>query len=294
MPLLPGDMGLLRQMEKQKEEARQSASINEPLDYLGPLRDFRPKEACRFVADMANLDICLIIDSLLACRWTDFPRNDNGRFKIDGKTVAETAEFRAGVPNAVTMGQLYGIFPSRTTHVDQAVSKFSREAKVKVIPINSQDGSLDIVIKSSEFRRLSRELHPELSEFCDKRPDVACFDVTDLGEAKIDTGLAVKQGLLVVDPSKPGLMFLAIPFQGRLLKLVRQCRTWLTKTITQSNRRFREMPESQIREKLESTKIYWPRFRGANLEWILYEAIGGGYIDGFNTPVGRGWKVLKT
>lgn len=294
MPLLPGDMGLLRQIERQREEARKNTAINKPLDYLGPLKDFRPQATCRFIEDMANLDICVVIDSLLACRWADFPRKPNGSFSLNGKIVAQTAEFRAEAPNAVTMGQLYGVFPNQTTQVDQAVSRFSKEAKVRVILMNAQDGPLNIVIKSTEFKRLSQELYPELSEFCEKRTDAAWFEISELGRSKIDTVLAVNLGLLVADPSRPGVLYLAVPCQGRLLKLARQCRTWLLKTITRVNRKFKEMPESQIREKLESTKFYWSRFRGATLEWVLYEAIGGGYIEGFNTPVGRGWKVLKT
>ena len=290
LPLLPGDAGLLKQIEKQREATRQSKMINEPLEYIGPLKDFSPVKSL----SLKELDILSVVNGLTNQMWEEYPKKPNGAFTLSHKVLSECEEYRKTFPSAASVNQLYGVFPASNTKVDQAINQLCREDKLKLLQVSSSDSSRDLVIEGREFYKICDPISPQLGLLCRSRPDATWFDAKELRDEGIDIALAVKNGLLVVDPGRVGVHSLAIPNQGRILKLLQQSRTWLLRTMTQHNRKFKELPESQILDKLEASKKHWTQLHGVKLDWVLYDAIGGGWVDGFHTPMGRGWKVLKS
>lgn len=298
MPLLPGDMYIIKDMEKQREIQKEKNTLNEPLEVTGQLKNFTPLEVVPNLrkGGADAIDVLKVIQSILDRMWNEFPRNaKNDGYALSPKLLAETAEYRRDLPKVVALTQLYGVFPNAATLVDKAVSRECLKGNVRYIPIQSKDSSsLDLVISAEEFYKLLDPVNPELAALCRSKPDATWFDVQELHSFGIDIPAAIHQGFLLFDPTKStGSHTIGIPNQGRFLKLERLARTWLIKTIKHGNHKFQELPETTIEDRMVTPKKYWSELRGVSLEWILYDAIGGGWVDGFQTPIGRGWKILS-
>ena len=90
---------------------------------------------------------------------------------------------------------------------------------------------------------------------------------------------------------------ISYPGCGTYIKLVNEGRTWLVKTLNKN--KHKEGLEEQLFQKwLGATpegdlKLYNFRkpFYGYDLHWVLADALGGGIVEVFNTPVGRGWRL---
>lgn len=290
MPILPGDMAILRQLDREKAERVAAHAVNEPLEYVSPLRHFNPlsnPEEIKLVTD-----VTVIIDAILRHAWTEYPQNESGQYQLSNKLLASAQTFREEAPQAVTMNQLYGMFPTSTTKVDKMVNSAVAGGKVRVIAVNATDSS-DLVLTTDHFEALMRPRAPELYELCREQPSARWFTAEQLAAAHVDVGAAVQLGFLAQHPASFDAKQLALPGQGPLLKFMREARQFLLRAIVQNNKKFKEIPESLLLERFTSSKKCWTQFYGVRLETILYDCIGGGYIDGFNTPVGRGWKVLK-
>lgn len=290
-PLLPTDLAILKQLNKEKAIRDQSHAINEPLEYTAPLRNFNPlsnPETIKNVTDVSEL-----INAIIANQWTEYPTDEIGRIQLSNAITSSTHEFRTETAALVTVHQLYGLYPTKTTKVDKLLSEACAQNRIKLLPVNGYDAS-DIAICTSVFNeQLADNGMTNLAELCRESPMAKWFTKQQLEKANIDVSEAVKLGFLTQHPTSFDAKQICLPGQGKYLKLLRESRLFVVKTISQNNKKFKEMPESLLREKYTSSKKFWSQFRGLTLETVLYECIGSGYIDGFETPVGRGWKVMK-
>ncbi|VVT53705.1 uncharacterized protein SAPINGB_P003708 [Magnusiomyces paraingens] len=104
---------------------------------------------------------------------------------------------------------------------------------------------------------------------------------------------------------------LSLPNVGALLSTIRVTRKWILDTImnrrrssgdhnvtitpvaASSHNNFRQITQPMLFEKWtikrKSTAFYY-KFKGINLEYVLEEAYGGGWIEPFKTPAGVCWK----
>lgn len=112
---------------------------------------------------------------------------------------------------------------------------------------------------------------------------------------------------------------LAVPGNGTFLKLVSAALEHLVSLLTKANSKFRELPESVLRDRWNggvSTKNEaryaakrsrrefagilpgqtrkWRQFNGLAFDWVLQEAVGSGLVEVFETgSVGRGVRARR-
>ncbi|OBA20075.1 hypothetical protein METBIDRAFT_79376 [Metschnikowia bicuspidata var. bicuspidata NRRL YB-4993] len=84
---------------------------------------------------------------------------------------------------------------------------------------------------------------------------------------------------------------IAYPRCGTFLKMINSGRTWLVKTLYKTT--YKESLEENLFNKWEGKIManFRKPFYGYDLLWILADAKGAGFIEAFNTPVGRGWRL---
>lgn len=272
MPMLPGDVGILRKLEDQRKRDREAV---EKLENTGPA----------FPAGQASPDTDLLVamNSILARMFIPIP--DKGVYY---KVAADVHQFRQRCPPIVTANQLYGIFPNDMTTIDKEIIAARKAGLVRLITTNLSDTN-DLLINAETYYSMSG--NETFIQLLKANPESTWIKKGDLLDV-VDPEQLVSEGFLTLDPSRPGIYMLSIPGQGSYLKLLQNARSWLLKVLS-SNRKWRELPENIVQERLDQGKNYWRNLQGISLEWILYECIGGGWIEGFNTPIGRGWKVLR-
>ncbi|KAH7035118.1 serine-threonine protein kinase 19-domain-containing protein [Microdochium trichocladiopsis] len=111
---------------------------------------------------------------------------------------------------------------------------------------------------------------------------------------------------------------LAVPGNGTFLKLVSSALEHLVALLTKANSKFRELPESVLRDRwdggiskdepryaakrsrrefagiLPGQTRKWRQFDGLAFDWVLQEAVGSGLVEVFETgSVGRGVRALS-
>lgn len=90
---------------------------------------------------------------------------------------------------------------------------------------------------------------------------------------------------------------ISYPNCGIFLKLINAGRVWLVKLL--SKKKYKEILEDALYDKWEGITLsgeskmnnFRKPFYGYDLYWILGDCLGGGIVEVFNTPVGRGWKL---
>lgn len=291
LPILPSDLAILKQLDKEKESKIAKQSLSEPLDYLSPLVDYNPLPEPSSIRKVT--DISVVIEAILRARWSDYPKDSNSQYTLKSNVLASTKHFRDHVPLAISINQLYGVFPTTTTKVDQNLNKSAAEGVVRIISVNMFDTS-DLVLLSSEFNTML-DIHalPNLKKLCLSEPEARYFTDSQLENAEVEVEEAISAGFLVQHIDHLNAKQLTIPDQGRLLKFMRECQELVKKIIVQNNKKFKEIPEYVLVDKFVNNKKYWTHFNGISIESVLYDCIGAGVVDGFNTPIGRGWKLLK-
>lgn len=272
LPLLPGDTGMLRKLEA---ERKKSQSAVEKLENLGP--------AYPTGQVPPGADLIVAMSSILDRMFVPIPEKG-----VYYRVATEVYQFRERCPPIVTASQLYGVFPDEMTTIDKEIVAARQSGLVRLITTNLPDTS-DLLIQAESYYLMSG--NKDFIKFLKANPESTWLEKGDLMGIGNSEQL-VMDGFLTLDPSRPGIFVLSIPGQGSYLKLLHSARSWLLK-ILNSNRKWKELPENVIQERLDQGKNYWRTLRGIRLEWILYECIGGGWIEGFNTPIGRGWKILR-
>lgn len=279
-PLLPGDVALLRQLEEEKSRRKESP---EKLKNLG-----KPELSWLLTP---TTDLHVAMKSILNRLWIDLPERT-----IHHEIYAMVHNFRASLPPLVLVSQIYGVFSQSSTFIDREINKQRKTGHVRLFTVNLGDCS-DLLI-DSEFYYSSMGEGPIFDKFkaiLKASPEATWLSLEMLqnaGLSKAEISGLVHDGYLSIDPGNPCMRNLMAPLQGAFLKLVLAGRAWLLKTLMAN--KWRELPENLLQEKLDSSKAYWKNLKGLSLEAILYEAIGSGWVDGFKTPIGRGWKVLRT
>lgn len=136
-------------------------------------------------------------------------------------------------------------------------------------------------------------------------------------------GINLNQGSNDVENN--GALRLSIPNIGNLISVARHARRWIIIDVIMGGRRRSSgydkihnnrdiqiglssssssssspnnrkssmmIPEHEIRERWanKKTQTIFQKFKGINLNWVILDAYGGGWIEPFNTPVGICWK----
>lgn len=274
-------------MERERALRAEAGEQNEgKLDELGP--------AQIPWLDGLHGDIVAVIRTLIARMFDPLPEKG-----VSQELAAEVYTVRRDIPPMVSLTQLWGVFPDETTTVDRKVVAAQRDGRLRILSVNLPELH-DLVIEGAAYDEIIQtragKYATQLLSITHKNPDSTWFDRDTLFTGGIDGHAAsdlVKMGFLTTDPSRPGVYVLSTPGQGLFLKLVSTGRKWLRDTLMKTNKRWRELPEDILEDKLSHTKIRWRQLRGISLEWILYESVGGGWIVGFQTPIGRGWKYVR-
>lgn len=253
---------------------------------LGRLNNLGIASRFKQVCDWS--DFYAVIGNILERMWTPIP--DRG---VHYTIIAQVHQFRERLPRFVTANHLYGIFNQDTTFVDQSIERACRDGLIRQMGL--VHGTTKVLIRKIDFFEAlgTSEMAEKFKMVLEANSSATWFPASALAEVGLEKRRSelVENGFVSLDPSNPDVLYVRAPGQGQFLKLVSDCREWLLKCL--SSNRWKELPESFIYERLELSKMYWKRFKGVDLEWILYEAVGGGFIEGFATPIGRGWKVLQ-
>ncbi|PRT54022.1 hypothetical protein B9G98_01642 [Wickerhamiella sorbophila] len=279
-PLLPGDVALLRQLEDEKKRRKEAP---EKLKNLG-------KAPIPWQVS-TDTDLGVVMKSILSRQWVELEEKT-----IHHELYAMVHTFRASLPPLLLVSQIYGVFPHSSTYIDREINKERKAGRVRLLTVNQGDSN-DLLIDSAAFYAAMGEGRHinKLKAMLQNAPEATWLGINALRNAGLtdqEVSQLVQEGHLSIDPGNHQVRYIMTPMQGAFLKLVTSGRTWLLKTLMAN--KWKELPENNIQEKLDSSKGYWRNLKGLSLEYILFDAVGSGWIDGFNTPIGRGWKVLRT
>lgn len=279
-PLLPGDVALLKQLEEEKSRRKEAP---EKLKNLGkaPI----PWQLA------AETDLGVVMKSILDRQWIELEEKT-----IHHELYAMVYTFRANLPPLVLVSQIYGVFPQSSTYIDREINKERKAGRVRLLTVNNSESSDLLIDSAALYKAMGEGAHiDKLKAVLKGAPEATWLGINTLynaGLSEQDVSKLVQEGYLSIDPGNPQVRYIMAPMQGAFLKLVSSGRAWLLKTLMAN--KWKELPENNIQERLDSGKGYWRNLKGLSLEYILYDAVGSGWIDGFKTPIGRGWKVLRT
>lgn len=283
-PILPGDKFLLKQIEEEHERKRQNAKTQPKLQNLGPAEiKWQLKNPPKNLPDILGV----IVERM----WAEIPEKG-----LHNSLMAQVASFRSNIPPLVTVSQLYGMYPSSTTLVDRLIRLAQSRGTVRLLQVNIDDAS-DLLVNSENYYKelddsvLEQQVFKNLLK---SRSDAVWLSTDDLHDADLSQAQVSKlvtAGFLTIDPSRPGVHTISLPRQGAFIRLILSSRKWLQKALAAT--KWKELPESQLEEKLETTVNFWKEFKGVTLEWILYDGVGAGLVAAFGSPVGMGWKLVR-
>ncbi|CAI5758097.1 unnamed protein product [Candida verbasci] len=217
------------------------------------------------------------------------------------------------------------------TFVDKLIELNIRQGKVKKLIISNaspiinrslnqyQSGkisygyeNMEVLVKSDEYYELLSEMivisnDKDVKDIIDKYMVYMTRHYTDMylrmeefndEEIKV----LINKGLVTLTSNHLSeietLYRVSYPGCGVFLKLINEGRAWITKTLTKQ--KDKQLLETDIWNKWQGyntltgdSKLnnFRKPFYGYDLNWILSDCLGSGIVEGFNTPVGRGWKL---
>jgi hypothetical protein len=286
LPLLPSDIGYIKSLEEGKaERAKRQKEHYAKLDATGPAKlewELPPK----FLDRIDN-----VIKLVLGKMWEPIPDKGLGR---EGR--GNVFQFRASAPPLVMLTHLHGLFIHNSTLVDRSVLIATQSGKLRRLIVNLVDGG-DVLITADQYYSLLEKSCSESNAGCIsafrrflvQHPSAVMVTHDELTCAGAEPGVLLANGFLVLQNGKGNVYNMSVPNIGSYLKLVTSCRRYVCKTL--SKLPWKELPEETLQSRWTSNKMYWKDFKGAKLDWVFYDCIGGGWCEAFSTPVGRGWKL---
>ncbi|ODV93641.1 hypothetical protein PACTADRAFT_82152 [Pachysolen tannophilus NRRL Y-2460] len=253
------------------------------------------------------------IDMILESRFdNDFPIEKGG---ITRKSSESIISKRMSFSKVIVKNQLYSVFVNNTTFVDQHIENLIREGELKKLLMNHIEFSDNIIIKlidyiaviddkisflhknensisssQQEINIIIKSLENFKKYLCDNKL-FSIITRNDLHSYDIDDSILMKLGFLTnLNKTDFDDLHISLPNLGNYLRLLKETMRFTYKTIS-TNNRFNELLESKLAERYNQIKVKWYLYCGLNLKFILSNCVGLGIIEGFNTPVGRGWKL---
>lgn len=225
----------------------------------------------------------------------------------------------------LTVNQLYTLFESKgNTFVDRSLELFIREGQIRkfvitnALPVilrtgkggfNSQIAygyeNAEVVVKTEEYlKEISESVTQtdpdsvlamtKFKDYIQKNPTSLFVTNKDFSAPEITS--LVNAGFLTLTSNHHFEIdvhqySIAYPRCGTFLKMINAGRSWLVKTLNKTT--FKEALEDKLFDKWEGKIManFRRPFYGYDLLWILADAKGAGVVEGFNTPVGRGWRL---
>lgn len=286
LPLLPADLEHIKSLEQGKEdrEKRRQAQYGK-LEATGPAK-FEWELPVRLL-DRIDAVLKLVRGKM----WEPIPEKGLGR---EGRGVVY--QFREQLPPLVMMTHLHGLFVQNSTLVDRSVLRAAEQGKVRRLIVNLVDGG-DLVIAADDYfalleRACSEDNAASMSafrQFLTNNPAAVMVTREELATHGADAENLLATGFLVFQSGKGDVYNISVPNIGPYLRLVAGCRKYVHKTLTKLP--WKELPEDALKTRWTSNKLYWKEYKGARLDWVFFDCIGGGWCEAFSTPVGRGWKL---
>ncbi|ANZ74770.1 BA75_00494T0 [Komagataella pastoris] len=214
------------------------------------------------------------------------------------KSKLEIETKREAYPRLVLVNQLYSVFPSNPTFVDQAIQKLVDKGKIKQLRINHKDFHDNLVIKNEDYMNILETFSDDgnVSNFIKFLTDNRSANNVNLKDSekyefRIDD--LISKGLLNISTEKTAMdsekYYLSVPNIGGFLKLIQDSKKFVFKVI--GTTKWKEALESKLEERWNYKNRKWYYFKGLNLKWVLSYCAGAGTLEVFNTPVGKGWKI---
>lgn len=243
----------------------------------------------------------------------------------------EIMEFRRQLPaDIITVNQLYTLFEGEgRTFVDKLLELGVREGTVRKFVISNASPvilnntkfqkvsygyeNIEVICRAESYIRMiqsrietittttnnsSNESHKKalslLLSFIVERPSALFISTEELSKEDLD--VLIQYGFVTLSSNHlneiENLYAISYPNCGTFLKLVKNGRMWVVKTL--NGCRYKEAIEDLLVSKWEGgpkmTNMRKPYY-GYDLDWVLADALGAGIVEVFNTPVGRGWKL---
>ncbi|ODQ82489.1 hypothetical protein BABINDRAFT_159067 [Babjeviella inositovora NRRL Y-12698] len=247
-----------------------------------------------------STDVLNALDHIVDNLWEDFPQAG-----VSKKLMLEVAALRRGIPKAATVHQLYTVFRDQT-YVDRELQRAFADNTIKRIRVNSDNEFLirtahyDAVLQEGLRKDISLETRTLLEQFSHL---MNAYNFVSIEREKMQAhGFTPPQLSKLVDlgfltlfqtstDSTSVVYSLSLPNIGLLLKVLMHARKWLAKSITIHNRSWKEITDTQLAARWESSKAKWSGFKGIRMTWVLYDCLGAGTLEVFRTPVGVAWKL---
>ncbi|KAG7192783.1 uncharacterized protein KQ657_001566 [Scheffersomyces spartinae] len=205
----------------------------------------------------------------------------------------EIMEFRRQLPaDIITVNQLYTLFEGEgRTFVDKLLELGVREGTVRKFVISNAS---PVILNNTKFQKVSYG-YENIEVICRAESYIPLFISTE-ELSKEDLDVLIQYGFVTLSSNHlneiENLYAISYPNCGTFLKLVKNGRMWVVKTL--NGCRYKEAIEDLLVSKWEGgpkmTNMRKPYY-GYDLDWVLADALGAGIVEVFNTPVGRGWKL---
>jgi hypothetical protein len=293
--LFPSDVAYLKELEEIKSIRDSRAKQKQER-----LRNEGPADLeWRLPANKVS-NLVFAMRTILDRMWNQIPEKGLGR---EGR--GNVFQYRQSLPPLVMTTHLYGVFPNNSTYVDREILRVTQRGQIRRLVVNLVEGG-ELVVESDKYYDILREAVKtqlqngnekaadtlqRFKQLLQEMPTSITLTVDDLEPAGLaDTGsVLLSMGFLTLQPGRSDTFNISIPNIGSYLKLVSTSRKWVVKGLEKMS--WKEQLESVLLDRWESNKTYWREFKGAKLEWVLYDCYGGGWCEAFKTPVGRGWKL---